>query len=129
MKYVAAISAVAFAMVSGQAFAQTQNYPTGGLGDAWAQDQPSSIGITNGYDPSTGTYMIPHSGGRTTAPLPRYQAQGRGYPVGGLGDAQAQDEPTSEGFNNGYNPRVGAYPAPRTEGRSAARHAPRRYLD
>jgi hypothetical protein len=48
-----------------------QAYPAGGLGDAWAQDQPSSIGINNGYDPNTGTYIIPHSGGRTTPPLRR----------------------------------------------------------
>jgi hypothetical protein len=129
MRYVAGISAAALVMLATQAFAQTQNYPTGGLGDAWAQDQPSSIGITNGYDPSTGTYRIPHSGGRSTAPLRYQQAQGRGYPVGGLGDAQAQDEPTSEGFNNGYNPPVGMYPAPRAEGRSAARRAQRRYQD
>jgi hypothetical protein len=112
-------------MLSSQAFAQTQNYPTGGLGDAWAQDQPSSIGITNGYDPNTGTYIIPHSGGRTTPPL-RHQAQARGYPVGGLGDAQAQDEPSSEGFNNGYNPPVGVYP-PRAEGRSATTRSQRHY--
>jgi hypothetical protein len=76
MRYVAAISAVAFAVLSGQALAQTQ-----------------------------------------------------GYPVGGLGDAQAQDEPTSQGFNNGYNPPVGMYPAPRVEGRSAVTRTPRRDRD
>jgi hypothetical protein len=74
MIYIAAISAVALSMLSTQAFAQRQGYPAGGLGDAWAQDQPSSIGIDNGYDPSTQTYIIPHSGGRrTTAMPPRYQ--------------------------------------------------------
>jgi hypothetical protein len=74
MRYVAAISAAALAMLSTQAFAQTQNYPVGGFGDAWAHDQPSSIEINNGYDPSTETYIIPHSGGRrTTAMPPRYQ--------------------------------------------------------
>ncbi|MEA2842094.1 MAG: hypothetical protein QOF41_3424 [Methylobacteriaceae bacterium] len=71
MHYILALSAVALAMLSTQAFAQMQAYPAGGLGDAWAQDQPSSIGINNGYDPNTGTYIIPHSGGRTTAPLRR----------------------------------------------------------
>jgi hypothetical protein len=49
-----------------------QGYPAGGLGDAWAQDQPSSVGINNGYDPSTETYMIPHSGGRRTTAIPPY---------------------------------------------------------
>jgi spermidine/putrescine-binding protein len=79
MTYVAAISAAALAMLSTQALAQTQNYPVGGLGDAWAQDQPSSIGINNNYDPSTETYIIPHSGGRrrTTAMPSRYQSRTR----------------------------------------------------
>jgi hypothetical protein len=72
MRYLAAISAVALATLSSQAFAQMQGYPAGGLGDAWAQDQPSSIGINNGYDPSTETYMIPHSGGRRTTAIPPY---------------------------------------------------------
>ena len=75
MKYLAAISAAALAMLSSEAFAQPRNYPVGGLGDAWAQDQPSSIGINNGYDPSTETYVIPHSGGRRTMAMPpRYQS-------------------------------------------------------
>jgi hypothetical protein len=72
MRYLAAISAVALATLSSQAFAQMQGYPAGGLGDAWAQDQPSSIGINNGYDPSTETYRIPHSGGRRTTAIPPY---------------------------------------------------------
>jgi hypothetical protein len=70
MKYILTISAVALAMFSTEAFAQMQGYPAGGLGDAWAQDQPSSIGIDNGYDPSTQTYIIPHSGGRRTTAMP-----------------------------------------------------------
>jgi hypothetical protein len=78
MTYVAAISAAALAMLSTQALAQTQNYPVGGFGDAWAQDQPSSIGIDNGYDPSTETYIIPHSAGRRTTAMPsRYQSRTR----------------------------------------------------
>jgi hypothetical protein len=72
MRYLAAISAVALATLSSQAFAQMQGYPAGGLGDAWAQDQPSSIGINNGYDPSTETYMVPHSEGRRTTAMPPY---------------------------------------------------------
>jgi hypothetical protein len=63
MKYIRAVSAVA---------AQREGYPAGGLGDSWAQDQPSSIGITRSYDPNTGPYIIPHSGGRTTPPLRQY---------------------------------------------------------
>jgi hypothetical protein len=51
-KYIAAaISAVALAMVAGLALAQNQGSPVGGLGDARAQDLPSSVGINNGYDP------------------------------------------------------------------------------
>ena len=53
MKYIAVISAVAFATLAGQAFAQNQGNPVGGLGDARAQDQPSSVGINNGYDTRT----------------------------------------------------------------------------
>lgn len=75
MKYVVVISAAALAILSTQAFAQIGNYPVGGFGDAWAQDQPSSIGIDNGYDPNTETYIIPHSGGRrTTAMPPRHES-------------------------------------------------------
>jgi hypothetical protein len=74
MKYVLAISAVVLGMLSSQAFAAGKAYPVGGFGDAWAHDQPTSVGITNGYDPSTQTYAIPHSGGkRTTALPPTYQ--------------------------------------------------------
>jgi hypothetical protein len=77
MKYVFAISAIALAMLSSQASAAGKAYPVGGLGDAWAQDQPSSIGISNGYDPSTGTYIIPHSGGRRTTAMPPYYQNGQ----------------------------------------------------
>jgi hypothetical protein len=72
MRYLAAISTVAFAMLASQAFAQMQGYPAGGLGDAWAQDRPSSSGINNGYDPSTETYRVPHSGGGRTTAMPPY---------------------------------------------------------
>ena len=54
MKYLAAISAVAFTLLAGQALAQNQGSPVSGLGDAKAQDQPSSIGINNGYNPPVG---------------------------------------------------------------------------
>jgi len=50
MKYVAVISAVALATLAGSALAQNQGNPVSGLGDARAQDQPSSVGINNGYD-------------------------------------------------------------------------------
>jgi hypothetical protein len=53
MKYVAMISAAAFAVLSGQALAQNEGSPVGGLGDARAQDLPSSVGINNGYDTRT----------------------------------------------------------------------------
>jgi hypothetical protein len=59
-------------------------------------------------------------------------AQNEGSPVSGLGDAKAQDEPSSVGINNGYNPPVGAYPAPAVpgrEGRSGTSHSERRYRD
>jgi hypothetical protein len=58
MKYIAAIFAVAFAVLSGQALAQNEGSPVSGLGDARAQDLPSSVGINNGYEP------------RTAAPVP-----------------------------------------------------------
>jgi hypothetical protein len=53
MKYIGVVSAVAFATLAGQALAQNQGNPVGGLGDARAQDQPSSVGINNGYDTRT----------------------------------------------------------------------------
>ena len=36
-----------------------QGYPIGGLGDAWFQNQSTSIGISNGYDPQKQTYTVP----------------------------------------------------------------------
>jgi hypothetical protein len=59
MKYLAAISAAAFTLLAGQALAQNQGSPVSGLGDAKAQDQPSSIGINNGYNPPVGAYPAP----------------------------------------------------------------------
>jgi hypothetical protein len=59
MKYFAAISAIAFTLLAGQALAQNQGSPVSGLGDAKAQDQPSSIGINNGYNPPAGAYPAP----------------------------------------------------------------------
>jgi hypothetical protein len=47
MRYVVTVSLAALALLSSPAFAQIQNYPVGGFGDAWAQDQPSSIGFTS----------------------------------------------------------------------------------
>jgi hypothetical protein len=59
MKYMAAISAVAFTMLAGQALAQNEGNPVSGLGDAKAQDEPSSVGINNGYNPPIGAYPAP----------------------------------------------------------------------
>ena len=55
----AGILANALGIPTDTAFAEPQPHPVGGLGDAWFQDQPSSIGITNGYDPQAQTYLIP----------------------------------------------------------------------
>ena len=70
MKYVAAISAVALAVLSGQALAQNEGHPVGGLGDARAQDLPSSVGINNGYEPRTITPAPVNPGleGRSATP-------------------------------------------------------------
>jgi hypothetical protein len=68
MKSIAVISAVALAMLSGHALAQSQGSPVGGLGDARAQDLPSSVGINNGYEPRTATPgpVAPGLEGRST---------------------------------------------------------------
>jgi hypothetical protein len=70
MKYIAAISAIAFAALSGQALAQNEGNPVSGLGDARAQDLPSSVGINNSYEPSTGASVPTNPGreGRSAAP-------------------------------------------------------------
>jgi hypothetical protein len=67
MKYLAAISALAFTMLAGQALAQNQGNPVSGLGDAKAQDEPSSVGINNGYNPPIGAYpgVVPGREGRS----------------------------------------------------------------
>jgi hypothetical protein len=70
MKYIGFISAVAFAMLAGQALAQNQGNPVGGLGDARAQDQPSSVGINNGYD-TRAIAPAPLEGRSTTTRNPR----------------------------------------------------------
>ena len=57
MRKVALFTAVAFIVLTTQALAEAQVYPVGGFGDAWMQNQPSSIGITNGYDPQSQTYL------------------------------------------------------------------------
>jgi hypothetical protein len=64
MKYIAAISAVAFALLAGPALAQNEGSPVSGLGDAKAQDEPSSVGINNGYNPPVGAYPAPIAPGR-----------------------------------------------------------------
>ena len=64
MKYFAAISAIAFTLLAGQALAQNQGNPVSGLGDAKAQDEPSSVGINNGYNPPLGAYPTTIAPGR-----------------------------------------------------------------
>ena len=59
MSKIILFSATALGLLVGTASAEPQHYPVGGLGDAWFQDQPSSVGITNGYDPLTQTYLVP----------------------------------------------------------------------
>jgi hypothetical protein len=59
MKFFAAISAIAFTLFAGQALAQNEGSPVSGLGDAKAQDEPSSVGINNGYNPPVGAYPAP----------------------------------------------------------------------
>ena len=68
MKYLAVASAVAFTLLAGSALAQNQGSPVGGLGDARAQDLPSSVGINNGYEPRTvaPTPVNPGLEGRST---------------------------------------------------------------
>jgi hypothetical protein len=70
MKYIAAISAIAFAVVSSQALAQNEGNPVSGLGDARAQDLPTSVGINNGYEPRTVSPAPINPGleGRSAAP-------------------------------------------------------------
>jgi len=70
MKYFAAISAVAFTMLAGQALAQNQGNPVSGLGDAKAQDEPSSVAINDGYNPPTSAHagvVVHGSEGRSGA--------------------------------------------------------------
>jgi hypothetical protein len=78
MKSIAIISAAALALLASQALAQNQGSPVSGLGDARAQDQPSSVGINNGYDPRTAVSPAPAIAGAegrssTTRNQRRYQ--------------------------------------------------------
>ncbi|MBV8849077.1 MAG: hypothetical protein JOZ16_05775 [Methylobacteriaceae bacterium] len=68
MKSTAIISAAAFLILAGSAFAQNEGNPVSGLGDARAQDQPSSVGINNGYDTRSVTPvpLSPDLEGRST---------------------------------------------------------------
>lgn len=69
------LSASALGVLAGTAFAEPQPYPAGGFGDAWFQDQPSSIRITNGYDPQTQTYLIPGNPPYTVPANPRFRGR------------------------------------------------------
>jgi hypothetical protein len=51
-----------------------QGYPVGGLGDAWLQNQPSSLGINNGYDAHTQTYLVPGNPTYRVPADPRFQS-------------------------------------------------------
>ena len=73
MKTLVLTAAVAFTALSTQAFAEPRGYPVGGLGDAWMQNQPSSVGIDNGYDPETQTYLVPGNPPYRVPATPRYQ--------------------------------------------------------
>ena len=70
MKSLAAVSAIALSMLAGQALAQNEGSPVGGLGDARAQDLPSLVGINNGYDTRSVAPAPANPGleGRSTAP-------------------------------------------------------------
>ena len=75
MSKVALFSAAALTVLTTQAFAEAKLYPVGGLGDAWMQNQPSSIGITNGYDPQAQTYLIPGNPPYRVPASPRFQGR------------------------------------------------------
>lgn len=59
MSKVLLLAGIAFGVLAGPTLAEPQGYPIGGTGDAWFQNQPSSIGISNGYDAQAQTYVIP----------------------------------------------------------------------
>jgi hypothetical protein len=73
MSKVALFFAVPFGVLA--AFAQPKSYAVGGFGDAWFQNQPSSLGITNGYDPQAQTYTIPGNPAYTVPVNPRFQGR------------------------------------------------------
>jgi hypothetical protein len=75
MSKVALFSATALTVLTTQAFAEAKVYPVGGFGDAWMQNQPSSIGITNGYDPQAQTYLIPGNPPYRVPASPRFQGR------------------------------------------------------
>jgi hypothetical protein len=69
MKKVLFIAALMFLVPSSQAFAES------GFGDAWFQDQPRSLGISNGYDPQMQTYTVPGNPPYTVPAKPRFQGR------------------------------------------------------
>jgi hypothetical protein len=69
MKKVLFVAALAFPVPSSQAFAES------GFGDAWFQDQPRSLGISNGYDLQVQTYMVPGNPPYTVPANPRFQGR------------------------------------------------------
>jgi hypothetical protein len=76
MRKLALSAALAAGVLTGPAFAQQpqdqqKGYPAGGLGDAWFQNQPSTAGINNGYDPQAQTYTVPGTPPYTVPADPR----------------------------------------------------------
>jgi hypothetical protein len=72
MKRFALCGAVALfaALSTGQACAQMEGIGNGGLGDARAQNQPTSVGINNSYGgPNYGYAPVPRAG-YVTGPTP-----------------------------------------------------------
>jgi hypothetical protein len=63
----AAILGLFAALSAGQASAQMEGIGNGGLGDARAQNQPTSVGINNGYGGPGYGYAAPR-GGYVTGP-------------------------------------------------------------
>ena len=80
MTYIALIAVLAVAVLAGEAMAQGRGYPVGGFGDAWMQDQPSSVGIDNGYDAQNQTYLVPGNPPYRVPANPAYQGRSAARP-------------------------------------------------
>jgi hypothetical protein len=68
----AAALGLAAALAAGQAYAQMEGIGNGGLGDARAQNQPTTLGINNSYGPQPYGYGYAPAGyGYGPAPVVR----------------------------------------------------------